>query len=298
MTTNDPTRLRALHTFVLCLAMIVFGPKTQADEFVSPEILVLGDSQLTFGSGPAFLEFFSDIKAHCGPTPRQARDLKHLGEMRVGVIGVRSTSIHSWVARDGHSKDAICEEDKKWRVNAGTYGFINMTDNTYVQIGKGKEYQFCAPNRSAFEEMFRDAYYDPKLFLMTFLGNSAKRWANSVDAAKKDVTRMMSQLPEDLPCVFLTTQPAYKKKTTELRLKAQENLRTAFEETGARCSFVPGVTPETMAANHGNKQFFRLNKNGMVKDPFHPNAKAAKNFFALEMDAICEAVFEQLGAGE
>lgn len=265
-----------------------------AQDFVSPEILILGDSQISFGSGPAFLDFFNDIEGHCGANKEQMQSLKKLGKMRVGVIGVRSTSIHSWTARSGRSKDTICKEDRKWRVNAGTYGFINMTGNKYVQIGKGKEYQFCAPKKSAFEYMFRDGYYAPKLLLMSFLGNSARRWAESLDAAIEDVEKMMAQLPPDVPCIFMTTAPAYKKSIVDLRLKAQNNLMTAFQETGARCSFVPGATPETVLANQGNKNYFRLNKRGIVKDPYHPNRAAAKNFFALEMNGICSAVFDQI----
>ncbi|MEP4194323.1 MAG: SGNH/GDSL hydrolase family protein [Aliishimia sp.] len=283
----------------LFLSIFVCLPVKAAD-FVSPEILILGDSQISFGSGPAFLEFFTDIKQHCGANAEQAQHLKKLGEMRVGVIGVRSTSIHSWTARSGKPKDTICKEDRKWRVNAGTYGFINMDGNRYVQIGKGREYQFCAPRKSAFEHMFREGYYDPKLLLLSFLGNSAKRWANSEDAAIKDVQQMMAQLPENVPCIFMTTAPAYKKEIVDLRLKAQKNLMSAFEKTNARCTFVPGATPETVLANQGNKHFFRLNKRGMVKDPYHPNQKAAKNFFALEMDGICTAIFDQVesaGAG-
>lgn len=281
-------------TLGAALLTVLFAGPSSADDFVSPEILILGDSQISFGSGPAFLEFFTDIKSHCSPTAQQAKDLKQLGEMRVGVIGVRSTSIGSWIARKGRAKDTICEEDKKWRANAGTYGFVNMTGNKYVQIGKGKEYQFCAPQKSAFEEMFRKDYYDPKLLLMSFLGNSAKRWANDPAAAVSDVEEMMRQLPQDIPCIFLTTAPAFKKEIVDLRLKAQKNLMTAFEETGSHCAFVPGATPETVAANQGNTHYFRLNKRGMVKDPYHPNAKAAKNFFALRMDGICNAIFEQI----
>ncbi|MEP6018195.1 MAG: SGNH/GDSL hydrolase family protein [Paracoccaceae bacterium] len=265
-----------------------------ADDFVSPEILILGDSQISFGSGPAFLDFFTDIKQHCHPNPSQAKNLERLGKMRVGVIGVRSSSIHSWTSRQGKAKDTICKEDRKWRVNAGTYGFVNMTDNKYVQIGKGKEYQFCTPRKSAFEHMFRDGYYDPKLLLLSFLGNSAKRWAESEEKAVQDVQDMMSQLPRDMPCIFMTTAPAFSKKIVDLRLKAQKNLMSAFEKTGARCTFVPGATPETVAANQGNKHYFRLNSKGMVKDPYHPNQRAAKNFFALEMDGICNAIFDQI----
>lgn len=285
-------RARKLLTSLMC-AFAVTGP-AQAEEFVSPEILILGDSQISFGSGPAFLEFFTDIKQHCHPNPQQEQNLKQLGEMRVGVIGVRSTSIGSWIARKGAAKNTICKEDRKWRVNAGTYGFVNTTGNKYVQIGKGREYQFCTPEKSAFEHMFRENYYDPKLLLMSFLGNSAKRWANSPQAAIDDVAEMMRQLPSDTPCIFMTTAPAFSKKIVDLRLKAQKNLMAAFEETGSRCTFVPGATPQTVAANQGNKHYFRLNKRGMVKDPYHPNAAAAKNFFALEMDGICNAIFTQI----
>jgi hypothetical protein len=272
----------------------IMTTSASAADFVSPEILILGDSQISFGSGPAFLEFFTDIKKHCHPNPQQTNNLKRLGEMRVGVIGVRSTSIPSWIARRGAAKDTICEEDRKWRVNAGTYGFINMTKNKYVQIGKGKEYQFCAPKKSAFEEMFREDYYDPKLLLMSFLGNSARRWADSPEAAISDVEEMMRQLPPSMPCIFMTTAPAYSAKIVDLRLRAQKNLMSAFEKTGSRCTFVPGATPDTVAANQGNKHYFRLNKSGMVKDPYHPNQRAAENFFALEMDGICNAIFDQI----
>lgn len=277
----------------LCVSAVV-ATSAQAQEFTSPEILIIGDSQISFGSGPAFLEFFSDIKSHCHPNARQKQNLKHLGEMRVGVIGVRSSSIDSWTARSGRAKDTICKVDPKWNVNAGTYGFVNQTGNKYVQIGKGKEYQFCAPGSSPLEEMLRDGYYDPKLILMSFLGNSAKRWANSPEAAIKDVKRLKSQLPRNMPCIFMTTAPAYKKEIVDLRLRAQQNLMAAFKKTGLQCTFVPGATPETVAANQGNKHYFRLNKNGMVKDPYHPNEAAAKNFFALEMNRICDAIFEQL----
>jgi len=277
-------------TFLLALRPAL----AQEEDFVSPEILILGDSQISFGSGPAFLEFFTDIKKHCNPNNTQKQHLQELGEMRVGVIGVRSTSIHSWVQRRGKSKDQICEEDRKWRVNAGTYGFVNMSDNKYVQIGKGKEYQFCAPNKSAFEHMFRPGYYEPQLLLLSFLGNSARRWAESEEKAIEDVTKMMEQLPPNMPCIFMTTAPAYSEKIVNLRLKAQKNVMAAFEKTGSRCTFVPGATPQTVAANQGNKSYFRLNKNGMVKDPYHPNEAAAKNFFALELNGICNAIFDQV----
>ncbi len=276
------------------LATCLWAGSASADDFLSPDILILGDSQIPFGSGPAFLDFFTNIHEHCAASPEQSIELEKLGETRVAVIGVRSTSLPSWLARSGPAKGAICDVDKNWRVNAGTYGFINTTGNKYVQIGQGAPYQFCAPGRSAFEEMFRDDYYDPKLTLMTFLGNSARRWAESLEDTVADVERMTSQLPPDMGCIFMTTQPAYKEEIVQLRLRAQENLQKAFEITGSQCSFVPGATEATVEMYQGNANYFRLNSRGRVKDPFHPNEAAARNFFALEMDSICTAIFDQL----
>lgn len=266
----------------------------QADPFVSPDILVLGDSQIPFGSGPAFLEFFENIKTHCPPTPAQKAALANLDDMKVAVIGVRSTSLHSWTARKGRAKGAICDVDRKWKANAGTFGFINRTGNKYAQMGRGKHYQFCKKGMSPFEAMFRPDYYQPKLLLLSFLGNSTKRWGNDREKALEDVQKMMAQVPAGTPCIFMTTAPPYSKKIVNRRLKAQANIKWAFEQTPGSCTFVEGATPQTVAANEGNRQYFRLNKSGRVKDPFHPNEEAAKNFFAIEMGNICNAIYTEI----
>lgn len=282
---------------IVVLSAVLFATASdlRANGFRSPDILVLGDSQLSFGSGPAFLDFFQDIKSHCMPKVHQVQKLKKLGSMSVGVIGVRSTSLASWVARKGRLKDKVCKVDRRWKSNAGTFGVVNSTRNKYVQIGKGVEYQFCKSGKSPFEAMFARGYYNPKLLIMSFLGNSAHRWAGNKKAALRDVEKTMMQLPSDVPCIFMTTAPPYKKRTVDLRLKAQKNVKYAFMKSGSRCSFVEGFTPETVAANLGNKGYFRLKRSGAVKDPYHPNLRAAKKFFDVEMDNICQAIFEQLG---
>ncbi|MEM8654935.1 MAG: SGNH/GDSL hydrolase family protein [Pseudomonadota bacterium] len=280
--------------FAACLALVPASLAAQPADFQSPSIVILGDSQIPFGSGPVFLEFFENIKSHCPPTPQQAANLEVLADMKVAVIGVRSTSLHSWTAKMGRAKGAICDVDPKWKVNAGTYGFINTTGNKYKQIGQGEAYQFCEKDQSAFQTMFRDGYYEPKLILLSFLGNSAKRWAGSYDKALEDVQKMNAQLPAGVPCIFMTTAPSYSKKITDLRLKAQANVKRAFAESGSQCSFVEGATPQTVAANQGNKKYFRLSKSGKVKDPYHPNEKAAKTFFMIAMDDICTAVYDQI----
>jgi len=276
------------------VASVLLSQSAYAEGFESPEILILGDSQLPFGSGPAFVEFFSDLATSCNATPEQLHELEKLGESRVAVIGVRSTSLPTWMTRSRRGKSALCDVDPNWRVNAGSFGVINTTENKYVQIGRGEAYQFCAPNQTAFETMFREDYYTPKITLMTFLGNSSRRWANSLDRAIEDIEKLNGQLPEGMGCIFMTTQPAYRKSIVEMRRKAQENLELAFEVTGSLCSFVSGATEATIASHQGNASFFRRRSNGSVKDPYHPNEEAASVFFDLERDAICSAVFDQL----
>ena len=286
------------HARAWALALLAAaGPLTataQDTSFVSPDILVLGDSQISFGSGPAFVDFFSDIEASCAPSMRQKRTLKALGTGQVAVIGVRSTSIHSWTARGGAAKGSVCDIDKKWKVNAGSYGSVNTSENPFVQIGQGRNYQFCRKGQSPFEAMFQEGYYAPRLLLLTFLGNAAKRWAESPDLTRRDAQRLAAQLPAGVPCIFMTTAPAYTKKVSMQRLKAQENIKAELDRAGMRCSFVSGITADTVAANQGNKSFFRRNKSGQVKDPYHPNERGARHHLRLVAPQLCEAIFTEL----
>ncbi|WP_298836464.1 SGNH/GDSL hydrolase family protein [uncultured Roseobacter sp.] len=296
MRINGKAYRRVWAAALMAAMLVTTGERTvRAEGFSSPDVLILGDSQISFGAGHAFLEFFSDIMASCAPDRREKKALSKLGAMQVGVIGVRSTSIHSWVARGGAAKDAICEVDKKWKVNAGSYGVLNTTKNQFVQMGQGRNYQVCEPGQSAFEAMFAPGYYDPSLLILTFLGNSAKRWAENPDLAVRDVRALEQHLPADLPCVFMTTAPAHTKKVEKQRLAAQENIKRAFAETGSRCTFVEGSTPATIKANQSTRAFFRQHKDGRVKDPYHPNKRGARNTLKLEMDNICEAIFTALG---
>ncbi len=117
----------------------------------------------------------------------------------------------------------------------GTWGLGGTKNRKFVQIGQGDEYQFCRPNRSAFEGMFAKGYYQPKLLVMAFLGNSAERWANSRSAATIDARETLAQIPGDTACVFMTTAPVFSKEINDLRTRAQENIVSAFQSQGNRC---------------------------------------------------------------
>jgi hypothetical protein len=273
--------------FILATCLIAGTTAALAeDPFKSPDILVLGDSQLSFGAGPAFVDFLTMLEKNCETTGTKA--------LSVGVIGVRSTSLASWVARSGRAKGPICDIDPRWRANAGSYGSLNLTKNQYVQIGQGTPYQFCKKGKSAFEAMFENGYYMPRLVILFFLGNAADRWAGDADAALQDVRETMQQLPGDLPCIFMTTAPPYSKRILNVRLDAQANLQKAFATAGGHCTFIPGLTDLTIPANLGRKESFRRHKSGKIRDPYHPTEAAATTFLSLNKKQLCQAILAKL----
>lgn len=93
----------------------------------APDILILGDSQLPFGAGAAFLDQLQAMAARCG--------LK--AQATTGIIGVRSSSITSWTAEGKAAKGAICDVDPKLNMNAAAYGTRSQGENPYIQIGRG-----------------------------------------------------------------------------------------------------------------------------------------------------------------
>jgi hypothetical protein len=257
-------------------------------------ILILGDSQISFATGKEFQEFFKNLDMSCSPNSEQKALLSNFGNISSAAIGVRSSALHSWTAKEGNAKGSICDVDEKYGVNAGTYGISKPTGRSYVQIGQGKDYQFCAPNKSPLEAVFTNRYYDPSLLVLSFLGNASERWANSPQAALSDVRETIKQIPAGTPCVFMTTAPSFLPEVNNQRQKAQANIQTAFDQTGGRCSFVEAINPKTRSASEGNKLNFATNDAGKVKDPYHPNANGARAFMNANTPALCRAIFKQL----
>lgn len=277
-----------MHRWTIVYAMVLCGlcltGAGRAEVRGSPDVLVLGDSQLSFGAGKAFVALFEGMRGDCGLDRRAT----------VGVIGVRSSSLQAWASPAKAAKGAICDIDPKWKVNAGVYGTLSQRENPFVQIGRGEQFQFCAPDRSPLQAVFHDGYYRPQLVFTFLMGNATERWAESPKAALQDATSFLADLPAGQPCVFMTTAPPYGEKTIRLRQKAQDNIEAGFAVAGGPCSFVPGFTAATVAENMGNPANFRRHASGKVKDPFHPTEDAARKFLTLQRDAICKAVAEQL----
>ena len=257
-----------------------------------PDILVLGDSQISFGAGREYLEFFQDLPQRCGVSVQQ---LAALGQRETAAIGVRSTSLASWTARDGNAKGTICDVDERFGVNAGSYGIQGNDNLSFIQIGQGVDYQFCTPEKSPFEAAFAPGNYDPKLLILTFLGNAEDRWADNPAAAAQDVRNTLSQIPSDTPCIFLTSVPVFEQGTNDRRMQAQTNIINAFENAGGHCQPVAGFTRETRAAIEGQLDFFRQRDDGSLADPFHPRPAATRLFLDLNAPQLCDAVLNALG---
>lgn len=271
-------------TLLAALIGVFPGLPAKAEAPGSPDVLILGDSQLSFGAGKAFVELLGAMKGDCGLAP----------DTTVGVIGVRSSTLQSWTSTGKSAKSAICDVDPKWKVNAGAYGTLSPGENPYVQIGQGGQFQFCSPERSPLEAVFHDGYYQPKLLIMFLMGNATERWAASPEAALQDVRSFIADLPKGQPCIFMTSAPPYGEKSVRLRQQAQDNIEAAFAKDGGRCSFVPGFTEATVKENLGNEANFRRKGSGKVKDPYHPTEAAARKFMALQRKALCKAIATEL----
>lgn len=277
--------MRALaKTVFAAMAVLLLVPSVHAEVSGSPDILVLGDSQLTFGAGVAFVDLLSQLAGDCGLESRAT----------TGVIGVRSSTLASWTGRTKSAKGAICNVDPTWKVNAGAYGTLSQGKNPYVQIGRGAQFQFCTAARSPLEAVFHDGAYNPRLLIMFLMGNATERWADSPAAALQDARAFVADLPQGQPCIFMTSAPPYGKKVVQLRQRAQDNIERAFSSLGGRCSFVPGFTAATIAENLGNAANFRRKPSGKVKDPYHPTEAAARRFLKLQRAALCKAIATQL----
>ena len=274
----------------LCVVSLVISLcSSTAYSFESPKLLILGDSQLTFGGGRPFLRFFENIKKNCETHVDNVNNLSELSQS-VGLLGVRSTSIHSWVARDGKSKGMVCDKDPKWGVNARSLGVNEDPKRKFEQIGEHSHNKFCEPYLSPLEAMLRPGYYDPDLLVMFFLGNSTGRWDKEPELAKQDLDQMLLHIPKDIPCLMLTTIPTHKPKTNDRRQLAQQAMQDAFnQEPTSHCTFVSGVTETTRQMSENNSEYFFQKKNGKF-DPYHPSELGAQKFLADRSKEICNAI--------
>ncbi len=291
--------LRCARAIAVVLALLGISSNAnaaaaKAKQFISPDILVLGDSQLSFGSGKLMLDFFTNFDRHCERHVDDKATLARISKMRTTMLGTRSTSLQSWVTTHGRAWNSMCVKDKTWGVNSSVWGHNSTPKRLYYQIGEGQKYQFCKRGKTPLQAMLRDDYYTPELVFFYLIGNGAKRLVEDSDAAASDVKRLVRQLPMHQKCVFMTTTPIHTPRRNKMRTQAEINLRKAFAAHGNRCTFVSAFKPKAVAGIQGKAKYFRRKKSGRVKDPFHPNEAATKLFLDLNKSDVCKAVASEL----
>lgn len=250
-------------------------PAPQTTQTTQAEILLLGDSQISFGAGGPYTQFLQTLGQSCPGLPARYASAK------AQAIGVRSTALHHWTATSAPDRDPVCEVDKTYGVNAGIYG-VTSSGLSYVQIGSA-DYPYCATRTTPLKAA--TDHVDPDLIVLAFLGNATDRWQNP-QTARADWQATLSQLPKDIPCMMLTTIPAFEPSENQRRQTAQDNLRTAVQSTN-RCSFVPGLTPATLQAIQGRPENFRTDATGRVTDATHPTATSAARYIDANTSALC-----------
>ena len=260
-------------------------PAPRPDITGRAEILMLGDSQISFGAGRAYRAFLSDLGSACAGLP----DAFHRAD--AAAIGVRSSALQHWTTTRADARGVICDKDTKHGVNAGSYG-VSGTGLSYVQIGADPKYPFCPAGRSALQAVFDAPAYDPDLLVLSFLGNATAR-LQSAATARADWAAAQAQIPDGVACMVMTTIPSFETGENTRRQRAQDNLAAAVT-AGGRCSFMAGFTPATRAAFEGNKAMFRTNDAGDVIDTRHPTASSAQRFVDLQKPAFCAAIAQAL----
>ena len=278
-------RTMMTRTILACAAVLTAISCTAGTPPLQPvaegkgKVLILGDSQISFGAGAPYAAFFANLGSNCPDIPDTFQQAK------ASAIGVRSTALHHWTSKSNRAP--ICDIDKKYGVNAGAYG-VTSAKRTYVQIGQNRNYPFCPKNRSSLQAVFDAPAHDPDLIVLSFLGNAVDRW-QSPETAREDWAATARQLPPEVACIAMTTIPSYDAKINAKRQIGQANLARAVNESG-RCAFVPGFTPRTIAAFEGNAKHFRTNASGRVIDPGHPSEASAGKFVKLQTPALCAAL--------
>lgn len=262
-----------------------------AQSLADPDVLVIGDSQILFRGGPAYVDHFNKLAETCSALiPERADDFKSHFTGDVGVAGIRAAAINSWLARRGKQKDRICVPQKSWPKNARGFGTLHTPDQKFHQTASDGNYPLCQPNQSPLETLFKDVAIKPKLLVFAILGGYSKNWAMDEALAHKHAVDLAAQVPENTPCLYLTTAPSFSGKQNTPRRKGQDHFYKGIEKTPGACLPVRGLTDETISTFQGNKAFYKVRDDGSVRDVFHPNDLGIRTFLKTVSPAICQAL--------
>ena len=211
------------------------------------------------------------------------------------MLGVRSTSLQSWISRKTPAWRQLCRKDKRHGVNASVWGTLKMGRRRFVQVGEGRKFQFC---KSASHAAAGDAGHR----LLHAARGDVFRWRQW----RRSPRRQRQQRPS--------------RTSTDLMQQLPSSGRLSVHDHGSRlhpapqsCAAQSATTswrrhlPSTAAvarscrvsplrrcsAIEGRNHYFRRRRSGAVKDPFHPDKRATGRFLTLRRQALCRALRQQ-----
>lgn len=236
-------------------------------------------------------EVFSELPSKCAaignPIPGQASHYDFFG------YATGSSSFHNWVARSGTNKNHLC---------GSTNHSVVIANGQKVKGNFPKlEPQLCRSGTSVLERAL-DLQPNPKLIVIQFMGNSAyrsvrqggrrvvpsSRWGyelprgfeNTQFDLSKDITQFLDQLPDDVPCLVMTTTP--NKLKNSVRKQRRHAQAVIARDVSNRCGFVAGVTPTTVRAFDRNSSFHG--------DKFHVSTQGSLWFFDHHLESMCSQI--------
>lgn len=285
------SRTLAKITSFLLLVFFIGIKSINAQQLKDASILVIGDSQILFRGGDAYVDYFTHLADECRmifPDPAESLDTHIKGP--VGVAGVRGASIDAWLSRGGPDKERICTPEASWPMNARGFGVLHKPDKKFVQIGDDPTYPLCEPGKSPVEALFQTAGIKPQLLVFSLLGSQSEFWARDRALADRDAENFAAQIPLGTPCIYMGTAPNFKTRLNVIRQRGQAHFFESLHHHGTTCQLVEGLTDQSIAALQGNKAFYKTNSEGIVRDGFHPNDAGIRTFLGTTTRSMCLAV--------
>lgn len=275
-----------------CAFMVsAIATNSPAQSLKDADILVIGDSQILFRGGSAYVDYFTNLAATCGKiVPGRTDDLKTYLMGNVGVVGVRGASINSWLDRKGKEKDRLCVPEKTWPKNARGFGVLHNDKQKFEQLSASGTYPLCVADQSPIETLFKDVGIKPKLLVLSILGKQSEFWEMDEALAHSDAEDLAKQIPASTPCLYLTTAPNFAAHQNALRKTGQDRFFDGLSKNPGACVPVKGLNGDTIAALQGNKAFYKTGKDGKVRDGFHPNDQGIRTFLKTVTPSLCHAV--------
>lgn len=275
----------------VCAMVLVFGTSS-ALAFRNTDIVVIGDSQISVGSGRPMSRFFGNLAAACAPHVEIAGHRKALRNRSFGMLGIRATSLQSWTTTSGSAWNQLCRRDRRFGVNGTGWGTLKSRRFS-IQVGRGAKYQFCSRRRYPIANMFAPGYYRPKVVVFYIGGQGAGRLAGNPARARRDVDRIIAALPRGTRCIHMPTVPIYSARRNRTRARAFRNIKAAFDRHPNRCATIAGFTPGAIGLTQGRRRFFQY---GRRFDQWHPNRTASARYLQRVRPALCRALGKALAS--